>query len=163
MAGYTLDEWRNVNMIYDTLEHIAAYRGLGANMDRAIDLLQSTDFSKYEAGRYEVDGANVFFMIQEPELRQAEDAQFEAHRRYADIQLALTDGEIINYLPIEEVQKWQPFDEDKDIGFSNVPEKGIALPLNAGQFMILYPQDAHMPCLKGCADKTRKVVVKVKL
>ena len=29
--------------------------------------------------------------------------------------------------------------------------------------MILFPQDAHMPCLKGCADKTRKVVVKVEM
>lgn len=150
-------------MIYDTLKHIAAYRGMGANMDRAIDLLQNTDFSKLEAGRYEVDGANLFYMIQEPELRLEADAQFEAHRRYADIQLALTDGEIINCLPTEDVSKWLPFDEDKDIGFSDVQEKGIAMPLNAGQFMILFPQDAHMPCLKGCADKTRKVVVKVKL
>lgn len=150
-------------MIYDTLEHIAAYRGLGANMDRAIELLQNTDFSKLAAGRYEVDGDKLFYMIQEPELRLEKDAQFEAHRRYADIQLALTDGEIINCLPIEDVQKWQPFDEDKDIGFSDVQEKGIPMPLNAGQFMILYPQDAHMPCLKGCAEKTRKVVVKVKL
>lgn len=150
-------------MIYDTLEHIAAYRGLGTNMDRAIELLQNTDFSKYEAGRYEVDGSNVFFMIQEPELRRESDAQFEAHRRYADIQLALTDGETINYLPLEQVSRWLPFDEDKDIGFSDVEDKGVAMPLNAGQFMIFYPQDAHMPCLKGCAERTRKVVVKVKL
>ena len=150
-------------MIYDTLEHIAAYRGLSANMDRAIELLQSTDFSTLAAGRYEVDGENVFFMIQEPELRLEADAQFEAHRRYADIQLALTDGEIINCLPTQQVSRWLPFDEGKDIGFSDVEEKGVPMPLNAGQFMILYPQDAHMPCLKGCAEKTRKVVVKVKL
>lgn len=150
-------------MIYDTIEHIAVYRGLSTNMDRAIDLLQTTDFSQLAAGRYEVDGANLFYMIQEPELRLEKDSQFEAHRRYADIQLALTDGEIINCMPTEQVGKWLPFDEDKDIGFSDVEEKGVAMPLNAGQFMILYPQDAHMPCLKGCADKTRKVVVKVKL
>lgn len=150
-------------MIYDTLEHIAAYRGLGANMDRAIEYLQNTDFSAIPAGRYEIDGENLFFMIQEPQLRTEQDAQFEIHRRYADIQLALTDGEIINYLPIEQVKNWQNFDEAKDIGFSDVEEKGIPMPLDAGQFMILYPQDAHMPCLKGCADSTRKVVVKVRL
>ena len=150
-------------MIYDTLEHITAYRGLGANMDRAIELLQNTDFSKLAAGRYDADGENLFFMIQEPELRQAEDAQFEVHRKYADIQLALTDGEIINYLPIESISKWQTFDEYRDIGFSDVREKGVSLPLDAGYFMVLYPQDAHMPCLKGSADKTRKVVVKVRL
>ena len=150
-------------MIYDTLAHIAAYRGLGTNMDRAIEYIQNTDFSAMAAGRYEIDGDNVFCMIQEPELRQPQDAQFEAHRRYADIQLALTDGEIINYLPVEAVKNWLPFDEDKDIGFSDVEEKGIALPVDAGWFMILYPQDAHMPCLKGNAERTRKAVIKVKL
>ena len=123
-------------MIYDTLDHIAAYRGLGANMDRAIDYLSNTDLSRLAAGRYEVDGANVYLMIQEPEFRAPADAQFEAHRRYADIQLALSD----------------------------VEEKGVALPLPAGTFMILLPQDAHMPNLKcGSAATGRKAVIKVRM
>lgn len=151
-------------MIYDTLDHIAAYRGLGANMDRAIDYLSSTDLSKLAAGRYEVDGANIYLMIQEPEFRAPADAQFEAHRRYADIQLALADGEAISVLPVERVAKWTPFNEEKDIGFSDVEEKGVALPLPAGTFMILLPQDAHMPNLKcGSAATGRKAVVKVRM
>lgn len=150
-------------MIYDTLEHIGAYRGLSANMDRAIDFILSADFSAMPAERFEVDGANVYGFIQEPDLRSPAEAQFEAHRRYADIQIALTDGEIMGWLPLEKVAKWQAFDADRDIGFSDVDEKGVAMPLNAGEFMILFPHDAHMPCLKGCADKTRKVVIKVKM
>ena len=148
-------------MIYDTLKNIAAYKGISANMDRAIDFILTADFSALPAERFEVDGANVFGFIQEPALRDAADAQFEAHRKYADIQIALADGEIINILPLEKVEKWDAFDVEKDIGFSCVEEKGIAIPVNAGEFMILFPQDAHMPCLKGCADKTRKVVIKV--
>lgn len=148
-------------MIFDTLKHISAYKGLSANMDRAIDFILNTDFSAMPAERFEVDGANVYGFIQEPELRCPADAQFEAHRRYADIQIALTDGEVINYLPLEKVEKWLAFDEEKDIMFSDVDEKGIAVPVNAGEFMMLFPQDAHMPCLKGCAEKNRKVVIKV--
>lgn len=151
-------------MIYDTIEHIRSYLGLSANLDRAIEYLAAADLSKLPAGRYEVDGANVYLMIQEPEFREPSDAQFEAHRRYADIQLALEDGEAISVLPVERIAAWDSFDAEKDIGFSRVPEKGTPLPLPAGSFMILFPQDAHMPNLRcGAQTHGRKAVVKVLL
>ena len=149
-------------MIYDTLAHIDTYRGISAHMDRAIEYLKRTDLSALSAGRYEVDGSNVYLMIQEPDFRAPADAQFEAHRRYADIQLALTDGEAISCLSVERIAKWTPFDAEKDICFSDVEEKGTPLPLPAGTFMILFPQDAHMPNIKwGTAARGRKAVVKV--
>lgn len=151
-------------MIYDTLDHISCYRGLGTNMDCALDYLAATDFDSLTPGRYEIDGVNVYLMIQETELRNADDGQFEVHRRYADIQLALTDGEAISVLPVEKIAKWRPFDTEKDIGFSDVDDKGILLPLPTGSFMILFPQDAHLPCIKlGSARSIRKAVVKVLL
>ena len=150
-------------MIFDTLDKLASYKGISANMDRAIDFILAADFAAMPADRFEIDGTNVYGFIQEPALRTPEEAQFEAHRRYADIQIALQDGEVINCLPLASVKNWLAFDEEKDIMFSDVCEKGFAVPVNAGEFMILFPQDAHMPCLKGCADKTRKVVIKVKM
>lgn len=151
-------------MIFDTMKHIGCYRGLSANMDRAIDALLNTDFSTLAPGRYEVDGDNVFFMIQEPQLKEEEDALYEVHRKYADIQLALTDGEVILSLPVEQLEEWQDFDEAKDIGFSANSEPGIPLDMRAGCFAIFFPQDAHMPCLRGGDEKKcRKAVVKVKL
>ena len=151
-------------MIFDTIKNIGCYRGLSANMDRAIETLLTTDFSTLETGRYEIDGDNVFFMIQEPELKEEENALYEAHRKYADIQLALTDGEVILTLPLDQIEEWQPFDDNKDIGFSVNSEPGIPLDMKPGCYAIFFPQDAHMPCLRGGDEKKcRKVVVKVKL
>ena len=151
-------------MIFDTLKNIGCYRGLSANMDRAIETLLNTDFSALEAGRYEVDGDNVFFMIQEPQLKEEEEALYEVHRKYADIQLALTDGEVILALPIGQIEEWQAFDEAKDIGFSANAEPGIPLEMKKDCFAVFFPQDAHMPCLRGGDEKKcRKAVVKVKL
>lgn len=150
-------------MIYDTLSHISGYRGLSANMDRAIDAILSTDFAALPSERFEVDGDNVFFFIQDPVLRDSAEAQFEAHGRYADIQITIDGGEDMGYLPVEQVKKWEAFDAEKDIMFSDVEEKGIVLPLNAGTFMILFPHDAHMPCLKNDCASSRKVVFKVKI
>lgn len=151
-------------MIFDTIKNIGCYRGLSANMDRAIETLLTTDFSTLETGRYEIDGDNVFFMIQEPELKEEENALYEAHRKYADIQLALTDGEVILALPHDQIEEWQHFDDNKDIGFSVNSEPGIPLDMKPGCYAIFFPQDAHMPCLRGGDEKKcRKVVVKVKL
>lgn len=151
-------------MIFDTLKNIGCYRGLSANFDRAIDFILDTDFSAQAAGRYEIDGDNVFYMIQEPRLKEEDEALYEIHARYADIQLALTDGETILALPKDSIEDWQEFDAEKDIGFSANAEPGIPLEMNAGSFAIFFPQDAHMPCLRGGDARTcRKLVVKVKL
>lgn len=151
-------------MIFDTIKNIGCYRGLGSNMDRAIEALLSTDFSALETGRYEVDGDDVFFMIQEPTLKEEDEARYEIHRSYADIQLALTDGEVILALPAGQIEEWQPFDLEKDAGFSTNAEPGIPLEMKPGCFAIFFPQDAHMPCLRGGDEKkSRKVVVKVRL
>lgn len=150
-------------MIYDSLAHIAGYRGLSQNFDRAIDVILKTDFAALPFERFEVDGDNVYFFIQDPAMRQAENAQFEAHARYADIQITVSGGEDMGYLPVEQIKKWNALDAEKDIRFSDVEEKGVRLPLNAGSFMILFPWDAHMPCLENEFGKAKKVVFKVKM
>lgn len=151
-------------MIFDTLQNIGCYRGLGANMDRAIETLLSTDFSTLDTGRFEVDGDNVFFIIQESALKEEDEARYEIHRSYADIQLALTDGEVILALPAGQIEEWQDYNEEKDTAFSRNAEPGIPLEMKPGCFAIFFPQDAHMPCLRGGDEKmSRKVVVKVRL
>ena len=151
-------------MIFDTLQNIGCYRGLGANMDRAIETLLSTDFSTLDAGRFEVDGDNVFFIIQESALEEEDEARYEIHRSYADIQLALTDGEVILALPADQIEEWQDYNEENDTAFSWNAEPGIPLEMKPGCFAIFFPQDAHMPCLRGGDEKkSRKVVVKVRL
>ena len=55
-------------MIYDRLEHIGRYRGLGAHLDRAIDFLTKADVALL-TGRGEIDGDRVYYMEQNPQLR----------------------------------------------------------------------------------------------
>ena len=52
-------------MIFDTLKNIGCYRGLSANFDRAFAFLAATDFSAMSAGKYEIDGDNVYYTIKE--------------------------------------------------------------------------------------------------
>ena len=50
-------------MIFDTLENIKNYEGLG-RVYTALEFLAKTDFSQMELGRYELDGDNIFYMVQ---------------------------------------------------------------------------------------------------
>lgn len=148
-------------MIYDRLEHIGRYRGLGAHLNRAIDFLTKADVALL-TGRGEIDGDRVYYMEQNPQLRALQDAKWERHERYIDIQIALTEGEDIYACPMEDVEDWSAFDAQKDCAFSEQGAKGARLAMQSGAFAIFFPHDAHMPCVRaGAAETTRKIVVKV--
>ena len=48
-------------MIFDTLENIKNYEGLG-RVYTALEFLAKTDFKTMELGRYELDGDNIYYM-----------------------------------------------------------------------------------------------------
>ena len=51
-------------MILDRLENAGLYRPLGAKIALALDYLGRTDFSQVADGRYELDGDEVFSVVQ---------------------------------------------------------------------------------------------------
>lgn len=78
-------------MIADTMKNIEKYRGLSKNLDTAIAFLKEYDLSSLPDGKTVVDEARVFVNVMEADLREAEDAAYEYHKKYADIQINI-DG-----------------------------------------------------------------------
>lgn len=151
-------------MIIDKVQNAGQYKGISPWLDTAIDCMLQTDFGGREAGRYEVDGKNVFFMVQEPVLRAREDTKWEIHRRYIDIQMGLVEGESIGYAPADGIGGWEAYNEEKDIAISYEKTPGAVCPLGKDTFMILFPQDAHRPCERAKdVSAGRKVVFKVRV
>ena len=147
-------------MICDTLEHLARYNGLHPNLDTAIDYLLTHDLSALPNGRTEVDGDEVFINVMDADLRDADGAAFEYHRRYADLQIDLTGGEGWGYetAPGTEVEPYQP-----DIGKKD-SEDAVFGALGEGRFVLFFPGELHRPGVEmpGC-DRVRKAVVKIKM
>ena len=56
-------------MIIDSLKNAGLYYGMNSRLKSAFEFLQNTDFEKMEPGRYEIDGANVYAMIQQYETK----------------------------------------------------------------------------------------------
>ena len=100
-------------MIYDTLDHLEAYRGVHPGVMRGLELLRDTDFSQWEDGRHEIDGERLFILLQSYETKPENDTP-EAHRKYIDIQYLLSGQEQMGVGPLEEMT------EEVEIGRAHV-------------------------------------------
>ena len=148
-------------MIFDDLSHCDIYKALSLNFRKAFEFLQSTDFLSLPIGKLPIDGENVYATIQEPELADWNERVWEAHRKYADIQMILDGEEIIGFSPVETLTVHSEYNPEIDCAFySGDGNKAV---LKQGQFMVFFPQDAHKPCVISGEHKSRKVVVKVLL
>ena len=146
-------------MIVDLLKNAKLYAG-DKKLARALDYLAKTDFKKMEPGKVELDGAKLFALIQAPTTRAKESAQFEAHRKYIDVQYIVEGTEQMGYAPIATLKTSVPYDETKDAEM--LKGDGDFVTFRPGMFVVFFPEDAHMPCLTCTAPvQVRKVVVKV--
>jgi YhcH/YjgK/YiaL family protein len=132
--------------------------------EKAFKFLKDNDLSKLELKRYDIDGDNIFATVSEYISKNEESAQFEAHRKYIDIQYVVSGKELINIAPLASVKEvLTPYDASKDIEFVTV-SKLIYLKASPSDFFIFFPGDAHRPGLKdGANAPVRKIVIKVKV
>ena len=146
-------------MLVDSFDYIACYKGLHPNLDTAIDWLNSHTLDALENGRTIIDGENVFVNVMDADLRDAEGAAFEYHRRYADLQIDLSGSEHWGWA--SEGRHEGEFSTESDVGFASGPEHAGG-ELGEGRFVIFFPGELHKPSCKtpGC-DHVRKAVVKI--
>lgn len=144
-------------MIYDTLDHVRAYKGISRNLDTALDFL--ADYTPDTEGKIEIDGENVYVTLSRPLFRELDDGRWEAHRRYIDIHVDYAEGEAIGVKPLTAVNSWDPYNEAKDCMFSSESGEGTLVRMAKDSFLITFPWDAHKPLLGSGEGK--KLVVKV--
>ncbi len=151
-------------MVIDRLENAYLYAGLSAKIKKGLEVLKDKKLSAKKDGRYDVDGDNLYYIIQRYTTKPIKEGRIEAHRKYIDIQFAARGEEMIGHSLLEQLDIEKPYDETKDVAFYKVPEKINTVRLNEGMFCILFPQDGHMPCCQvDGARQVLKVVVKVKI
>ena len=132
--------------------------------EKSFRFLKDNDLSKLELKRYDIDGDNLFATVSEYVTKNDEAANFEAHRKYIDIQYVISGKEIMNIAPIATVKDvMTQYDETKDIEFVTVSKKVNYL-ASQNNFFIFFPDDAHRPGLKVEVNlPVRKIVIKLKV
>jgi YhcH/YjgK/YiaL family protein len=148
-------------MIVDEIKNAEQYYGLGSRIEAALRYLAQTDFSQVEPDRYDIDGDDVYALVQEYDSKPKSEGFWEAHHQYLDVQYVAAGTEHMGYRPVEGMQAGE---YNKDNDFYKLEGDGEFYTLRAGYFTILKPQDAHMPGMAIAAPQAvKKVVVKVRV
>ena len=152
-------------MIIDALQNCSHYLAVHPRFEAAFAFLKKAVDENLPIGRYELDGVDLYAMVQEYDTAVDSQARFEGHRRYIDIQFLISGSEAVELVEIDSAKADCPYDEAKDIcffGSAAAPTRAI---LHAGEYGVFFPHDLHKPGLatSDAAKPVKKVVVKVKI
>lgn len=146
-------------MIKSTLDNLNDILSKETNelVKKGLGWLKSTDFNNLKDGKHIIND-NMFVNIQTYLTKM--NADFEAHRKYIDIQYIISGSEYIGVCDYKNCTTTIPYDSVNDIEFlTGYGENHI---MDKDDFMILYPNDAHKPSIAIDNPKeVRKAVIKV--
>lgn len=146
-------------MIIDKLSNADLYYGLHPRIKKGLEFLIENDINSLLPGKYEIEGSDLFVVIQEYETIQIEQGRWEAHYTYTDIQYMIRGAERMGYANVGDLEVVEQ-QEEKDLLF--LEGNGDLLLVNEGFFTIFSPEDAHMPMLYAHEPQyVKKAVVKV--
>ena len=151
-------------MILDHLDNALMYGGLGQRIAVGLALLNEDVVRDAVPGKYEIDGENLFYVVDEYQTQPIETGRPEIHRKYLDIQYIVSGSECIGTAPLEGLTEETPYDSEKDLAFYEYDPAMSRLVLKQGMFAIFWPNEPHMPGRSiDKAETVRKIVVKVKM
>ena len=146
-------------MIYDRFENIARYQGFSARFATAFAFLGRAGLASLPEGRVDLIPGEVWATVMRKLARKAEDALFENHSKFADIQCCVEGEEQFGWHGgASPLSVAKPFDAEKDVEMLHGPIVDF-LPLRAGRFAVLFPGEPHAPMIG--AGQLTKIVLKV--
>jgi biofilm protein TabA len=126
--------------------------------------LEGGAFSGISAGevrRVDLEGEALFALHQVYQTKPHDQARFEAHRRYIDIQYIYEGHETLKLASFDDASPLTEYDMEKDFSLYRVNDCS-SISLKQGMVCILYPTDLHAPCLDYQGrNLIKKTVVKV--
>ena len=144
-------------MIKDKVKYASLYEGVNPGFKAAFDFLRDALATPKEVGRYEL-GGGVFALVQSYDTKAVENCKIEAHKKYIDIQCVLKGKELFGVADLSTQTMYEDKFEEKDVAFYH--GEVDLLTLTDGDFVIVFPEDAHRP-QQGDGSHVEKVVVKV--
>jgi YhcH/YjgK/YiaL family protein len=149
-------------MVIDHLKNAKIYSGLHPNITYALQYLETNPVADLEPGKYEIQGSDIFLLVQSYDTRSVEESFWEAHSDYTDIQYMIEGTELMGYAHSRSLTITEDHLADKD--YMVLEGKGDFMEVREGSFVIFFPEDAHMPCLAVDKPKRiKKAVMKVRL
>lgn len=148
-------------MIVLRLENSERIESLHPLFKQLFDYVKNHDFLNEPLGRIDLDGDRLFINNVNPACVKPERQVIELHQDYIDVHILLEGKEAIGWKTIEELNEpIHAYSKDNDCAlYADKPTSWVNL--LPGEFVIVYPEDPHAPCVGE--GKIRKLIAKVKL
>jgi len=152
-------------MIIDSIENLSSYRSIIPNVNSIAGFLNEKNISILEEGKYQIEGENVYLIIQNYTTKPEREKKWESHCKYIDIQYVISGNEYMDHSLITNLIPAEEYSESKDILFYKELNYNFSrLFIQAGFFAVFFPQDGHKP---GChilePFNVKKAVIKVSM
>ena len=146
-------------MILGKIETLINYKSVNKNIETICNFLKYKNLIDIPTGRYELD-KNIYFNIDEYISKDISKGIIENHQRYFDLQIILTEEEMVGYKDLTGVSSIN-YSIENDIEFFDKAD--FFIPFYKNYFMIFFTQDGHAPCLhlNKNACMVKKVVFKI--
>lgn len=149
-------------MIYDSLSNLGMYLCLHPHFSDALAFLKAheADMTTLASGKYDINNSGAFASISEYSSKPVDEGFLEYHRNFIDIQIMIQGREKIGIAHKDHCRELG-YQEEKDLG--RVEGTAALISMDQTNFVIFFPQDAHMPQISS-SDKrepVKKVVFKI--
>lgn len=132
-----------------------------AKFKTAFDFLRRKDLASLEEGWIDLDNG-VRASVQHYDSINSEDGSFESHEKMIDVQYVVEGAEYCLVCKRDGLTVKTEYSESNDITFYNETESYSTVLLQAGDFIVLGPEDVHKPRVKvGRNAPVKKIVLKV--
>ena len=127
-------------MIHDRTKRLIAYRSALPGVDRALHLVEKQGLQLADA--FEQMGVEV---RRKQYATRADDARrFEVHDHTIDLMVAFAGSEVIHLCAPDELRPGDPLPDGADGRKLVGAPRGLAVTLEAGHFVAIFPGEAHM-------------------
>jgi len=151
-------------MILDRIENAALYASVAPGLEELLKAELDYANEAGASGGRRVHGDRMFINDNIYDTKPMDKgALHEAHRKYIDAFYMVEGEEMVYVKPTSCIKKiTRPYDPEGDALLGTVDGDETAIRLQPGQFLILFPQDAHCPSRNvGEGMRVRKLVGKL--
>lgn len=146
-------------MIFDNIQNIQNYKEF-KKIYTQLKFLKNLNLNEFTDNKFIID-KNSFANYIEFTSKNIDECVFEAHKKYIDIHFIISGTEVIKVCDVNELKPKNDFDYKKDIGFYQGYCNNLCY-LKQGDFMVCFPQDAHMVAIsENLPSAIKKIVVKI--
>lgn len=146
-------------MIIDKFKNLSSYASMLQSLKEGYKEIKKLDRNNLEVGRYEFNGG--FFMVQKGVTKPMEEGNFEAHRKYVDVQIVIEGSEDVAWADLSDLTEVIPYNEEKDAVYYS-GDTSHYMTITEGMCYVAFPHDGHR-AIRHVKEQTSftKIVMKL--